>query len=201
MDASKWEQGKNRFKLPAIKTIFEAKRNPMEKDPRVDQWLKEVYEFGQMNLSETRYKNLRQCILYASYFFWSCKDTYRWEMLVKYNYIMFFLDDHNECPWGDSGRDLVKTKQIWAQTKAALEKVKDKKKFVSMNGFKPYNVYVFIVFETICHDLNDVSANRLLNAMIAYTKGNYDESEKSVVKHKWSSLEEYLKVSTTVVCN
>ena len=175
-----------------MKTIFEIKSSPFDTDPRIEEWVEQVFNFSLIN--KARYGKIKGATLYTSYFYSDCCDIKRYEHLVKIIQLFFVLDDHTECGWGDARRNIAMTRQIWNDAILALDKVADPSLEISMTAWKPYVVYWYIVNKDICKGFQKDSKERFLGYMKDYCKANILESEK-LEDNSFKDMEEMIKVS------
>ena len=193
MNESEFKTFKREFKLPNMKTMFKMERNPFDSDPRVEEWVKHVFEYSLID--ESRFKRkIKGIVAFVSYFYPFCRDIKRFENLVKFYLLFFVLDDHTECDWGDVARNAHKAKEVWTQAILALDKILYKDKSITMRGWKPYNVLWYLVLKDICRDLNEVSKRRLLQTLRDYCNGNITESEQIQNNFQFKHIQEIIEV-------
>ena len=187
------DQSNRKFKLPDLDTNYQILRNPLDEDSRIGEWVERTFQFS--GLDEKKIKKLKVTRLFTAYFLPLCSDINRYKNLVRYFVLLFILDDHTECEWGDMASDVQKAHDIWGQAMEISVKILNKEKFTSICDWKPYVVYFYSVFENICNDLNDVSKRRLFKIFNDYCLANIQQTINKIEnKPTLESLEDMIKV-------
>ena len=181
-----------KYPLPPLNTTFPYKRNPLDKRPEIRHWLQWNLESSVM--SKEKFAKFEGTTIFTAYFYPFCSSIDRYENLVKYMVQFFVFDDHTEADWGDVARNMDEANKIWGQFDQMLDKLVSDRN-IPMNGWKPYVLAMYSVFENIFDQFNDTQKTRSVDAWKSYMQGNLEETQAINSGLQFTDIEQMIKVS------
>ena len=165
-----------KFEIPVTQTIFSVRRNPLQDDPSVQQIVKKAYEFSLMSKDE--YYGTKDVTVYTAHFHPFVTDLTKYSNLAWLMQLVFILDDHTECEWGDVARKRADSSEIWGQFYEMLDKVLEEDYLdITILEWKPYILAFFIALKDVCKSYSPDQMKRLIKTYRDYGSGNQKETE------------------------
>ena len=165
-------------KIPEFRPRLECQICPLYTDERRKKWISDLQRVCEFKTRKQSYRCLT-AIDYAAFTF-MVTDAYKLEMLCKILGYFQIVDDHSDDRNTITQRNHEKVVELWKESQMVLKKLlnpgfNEKKIFVSMHKWRPYNSQFYAVCENIMVNFNSEQRRRFISRLDFYFQGNIEE--------------------------